>query len=191
MFKVPTTYFNNIWLGLVALSLLILLFFPEWYSKDSIARLLSSFGTAALSVYAVISMARAFFLIPSTPLVVAGAITFPEAPIVIWLISSMGVVVGAFLVYSLPSFGGYEKFLQTTYPRKIAYLEKKMRGRYAFWIIMGWAFFPFVPTDAVCYVAGIAKTPFRNVILPLLLGQLPLATAYIFLGSEIGEWLRI
>jgi len=191
MVKVSTTSFNKIWLGLVALNLLILLFFPEWYSKESVARLLSSFGAAALAVYILISMVRAFFLIPSTPLIVAGAITFPEAPIVIWFISTIGVVVGAFLVYSLPSFGGYEKFLQAAYPRKIAYLKRKMRDRYAFWIILGWAFFPFVPTDAVCYVAGIAKTPFKKVIFPLLLGQLPLATAYIFLGSEIGEWLRI
>ena len=44
MVKVLTTSFNKIWLGLVALNLLILLFFPEWYSKESIARLLSSFG---------------------------------------------------------------------------------------------------------------------------------------------------
>ena len=101
MVKVLTTSFNKIWLGLVALNLLILLFFPEWYSKESIARLLSSFGAAALSVYILTSMVRAFFLIPSTPLIVAGAITFPETPIVIWFISLIGVVVGAFLVLSL------------------------------------------------------------------------------------------
>jgi uncharacterized membrane protein YdjX (TVP38/TMEM64 family) len=66
-----------------------------------------------------------------------------------------------------------------------------MQGKYAFWIIAGWAFFPLVPTDAVCYVAGVAKMNYKKMIVPLLIGQLPLATAYIFLGTEIGEWLRI
>jgi uncharacterized membrane protein YdjX (TVP38/TMEM64 family) len=191
MIKFSFTYFNKIWLSLAVINLLFIFFFPDWFSRESIASFLSGFGPISLAVYALMSMGRAFFLIPSTPFIIAGAITFPESPVVIWFISSIGVVVGAYLVYSLPSFGGYDKFLDENYPTRIAYLKEKMCGRYVFWIIMGWAFFPFVPTDAVCYVAGIAKISYKKVIVPLLIGQLPLATAYIFLGTEIGEWLRV
>jgi uncharacterized membrane protein YdjX (TVP38/TMEM64 family) len=48
-----------------------------------------------------------------------------------------------------------------------------------------------VPTDAVCYVAGVAKMPLRKILTALLLGELPLVAVYVFLGAEIGEWLRI
>ena len=112
-------------------------------------------------------------------------------PVVVWLISATGVVVGAFLVYSFPSFGNYDAFLEGKYPDKIAFLKEKMHSKFAFWIIAGWAFFPLVPTDAVCYVAGMAKMSYKKMIVPLLIGQLPLATLYIFLGTEIGEWLRL
>jgi uncharacterized membrane protein YdjX (TVP38/TMEM64 family) len=81
--------------------------------------------------------------------------------------------------------------LEEKYPDKILFLKEKMKGEYAFWIIAGWAFFPIVPTDAVCYVAGLAKITYKKMIVPLLIGQLPLATVYIFLGTEFGEWLRI
>ena len=191
MLKVPRTYFNKIWLSLAAINLVLIFLFPDWFSRESISSFLGGLGAMSLIVYTLISMGRAFFLIPSTPFIIAGAITFPESPVLVWSISSIGVVVGAYLVYSLPSFGDYDRFLEENYPSRVAYLKEKMRGKYAFWIIMAWAFFPFVPTDAVCYVAGIAKISYKKVIVPLLIGQLPLATAYIFLGTGIGEWLRV
>ena len=77
MVKVLTTSFNKIWLGLVALNLLILLFFPEWYSKESIARLLSSFGAAALAVYILTSMVRAFFFDSEYPFNSGGSYNLP------------------------------------------------------------------------------------------------------------------
>ncbi len=66
-----------------------------------------------------------------------------------------------------------------------------MRLKYAFWIVVAWSFFPLVPTDAICYVAGMAKMPFRKLAAAMLLGEVPVVAAYIFLGAEIGEWLRV
>ena len=191
MLSVLRKHFNTIWLLLAAMMLLLLLLFPEWLSKDSIANFLAGLGTTALLVYLLLSLSRALLMIPSTPFVLGGAIAFPDMPVMVWLISVSGVVVGAFLVYSFPSFGSYDRFLQEKFPDKVVFLKEKMQGRYAFWIIAGWAFFPLVPTDAVCYVAGVVKMNYKKMIVPLLIGQLPLATAYIFLGTEIGEWLRI
>ena len=59
-----------------------------------------------------------------------------------------------------------------------------------FAIVAGWSFFPLVPTDVICYVAGIAKMSFKKMVMALLFGEIPLVTTYIFLGVEIGEWLR-
>ena len=187
----PLRHINTVWLTAVAIALLWLLLNPELVSRESISEFLSGLGAMALFVYVLLSLSRAILMITSTPFVLAGAISFPDMPIVVWIISAAGVVVGAFVVYSFPSFGSYDEYLEGKYPEKIAFLKEKMQGKFAFWIIAGWAFFPLVPTDAVCYVAGMAKMSYKKMITPLLVGQLPLATVYIFLGTEIGEWLRI
>ena len=181
---------NQVWLCLVAIVLVSLLIFPDWLSRDSISELLNNFGTMALIVYIVLSLTRSLLMIPCTPFVLAGAISFPQWPLIVFVISFTGIVLGAFLVYSFPSFGNYDEFLEGKYPGKIAALKEKMQGKYAFAIVAGWSFFPLVPTDVICYVAGIAKMSFKKMVMALLIGEIPLVTTYIFLGVEIGEWLR-
>jgi|TARA_Y100001949_G_C15933050_1_gene306559 uncharacterized membrane protein YdjX (TVP38/TMEM64 family) len=181
---------NQVWLCLVAIVLVSLLIFPDWLSRDSISELLNNFGTMALIVYIVLSLTRSLLMIPCTPFVLAGAISFPQWPLIVFVISFTGIVLGAFLVYSFPSFGNYDEFLEEKYPVKIAALKEKMQGKYAFAIVAGWSFFPLVPTDVICYVAGIAKMSFKKMVMALLIGEIPLVTTYIFLGVEIGEWLR-
>ena len=107
------------------------------------------------------------------------------------VISLLGIVVGAYLVYSFPSIGSYDKILERKFPSKIASLKQKMQHKHAFWFVVGWSFFPLVPTDAVCYVAGVAKMSFKKMITALLIGELPLVTMYVFVGAELGEWLRV
>ncbi|MDP6136980.1 MAG: VTT domain-containing protein [Arenicellales bacterium] len=184
-------HFNTIWLVVVVIVLGLLLMFPGWLNRESISDYLNNLGAMALLVYIGVSLTRSMLLIPCTPFVLAGAISFPQQLFLVWLISMVGIVVGAFLVYSFPSFGNYDEHLEEKYPEKIAVLKEKMHGKYAFAFIIGWSFFPLVPTDAVCYVAGMAKMSFKNMISALLIGEFPLVTAYIFLGAEIGEWLRV
>ena len=64
-------------------------------------------------------------------------------------------------------------------------------GRYSFWIVIGWSFFPLVPTDLICYVAGIAKMSYKKLVAAVVIGELPLVTFYVFAGVELGEWLRV
>jgi len=184
-------HFNSIWLSAVAIFLLLLLIYPDLVTRDSIAGLLEGLGTGALIVYVLMCLTRSLLMIPCTPFILAGAITFPDMQIFILVISYIGIVVGAFLVYSFPSFGNYDQLLEYKYPDKIAMLREKMHGKYSFWIIAGWSFFPLVPTDVICYVAGMVKLSYKRMVIPLLIGEIPLVTTYVFLGSEIGEWFRI
>lgn len=184
-------HLNVIWLLLATFSLILIFLFTDWLSRDSIAGILSTLGPLAFAVYIILSLSRAVFLIPCTPFVLAGAVSFPQWPLPVFLISIAGIVVGASLIYSFPSFCGYDRLLEEKYPEKIAGLKEKMHGRYSFWIVTAWSFFPLVPTDAVCYVAGISKMPIRKMLIAVVLGELPLVTAYVFLGAEIGEWLRV
>ena len=185
------THINTLWLLLVAILGGLLLLFPDWLNRESIAGFLNSLGALALLGYIVLSLTRAALMIPCTPFVLAGGIAFPEFLLPVWVISLAGVVVGAFLVYSFPSFGKYDEFLEQKYPDKIAMLDRQIHGPWAFWIIAGWSFFPLVPTDLICYVSGVVKLRFRKLITALLVGEVPLVTAYVFLGAGIGEWLRL
>jgi len=171
--------------------LILFLVFTDCISRDSIVNLLNNLGPLAFIGFVVASLVRSMFLIPCTPFVLAGAVSFPQWPGLVFLTSIAGIVVGSLLVYSFPSFGGYDRLLEEKYPDKIATLKEKMHGKYAFWIVCGWSFFPLVPTDAVCYVAGMVKMPARKMITAVVLGELPLVAAYVFLGAGISEWLRV
>ncbi len=184
-------HINVVWLVLVACIMGLLVAFPGWLSKESIVSFISQLGPMSLLGYLLVSLFRALLLFPSTPFILAGAILFPQLPFLVLTISVIGVVVGAYLVYSFPSFGAYDQILEGKYPEKIGLLKQKMQSRYAFWFVVGWSFFPLVPTDVVCYVAGLAKMPFRKMITALLIGELPLVTIYVFVGAELGEWLLL
>lgn len=183
-------HFNTIWLVLVLVVSFLVWLYTDWLTREYIAGFLNQLGPFAFATFIALSLSRAFLLLPCTPFVLAGAVSFPQWPLQVFAISIAGIVVGALLVYSFPSFGGYNRFLEEKYPNKIAVLKDKLHGKFAFWIVGGWSFFPLVPTDAVCYVAGLVKMPPHKMIIAVILGELPLVTAYVFLGAEFGEWLR-
>ena len=92
--------FNKIWLSIVAVNLMLLAFLPDWFSRESISGFLEGLGALALVTYIFVSLARALLFLPITPFIIAGAITFPDMPFILWVISTLGVVVGAFIAVS-------------------------------------------------------------------------------------------
>lgn len=184
-------HINSIWLVFVAICLSLFLLFPDVISKESVASYLSDLGPWAWATFIFLSLVRSAFLIPCTPFILAGAISFPNSPQLVILISLIGIAAGAYLIYSFPSFGSYDRLLEQKYPAKIASLKKKMQHKYALLFVAGWSFFPLVPTDAICYVAGVAKMRFSAMLAALLIGELPLVVIYVYAGSELGEWLRL
>jgi uncharacterized membrane protein YdjX (TVP38/TMEM64 family) len=60
-----------------------------------------------------------------------------------------------------------------------------LSGNRATIFVAGWSFFPLVPTDVICYVAGMMKMPFYKMMLGLFIGEMVLVTAYVCLGKGI------
>ncbi len=149
-------HFNTLWLVVVAALLLLLAFNPTLVSRESISQLLGQLGTSALVVYILLSLTRALIMIPSTPFILAGAISFPEMPILIFVISYIGVVVGTLLIYSFPAFGNYDEYLESKYPKHICVINGLMQVRYSFLFFLCWSFFPLLPSVLIFYVACIA-----------------------------------
>jgi uncharacterized membrane protein YdjX (TVP38/TMEM64 family) len=188
---VVVKHLNTLWLVTVVLVLIVIALNPDLLNRGSIARFLGGLGASALLVYIGISLARALVMMPSTPFILAGAVAFPQAPILVFVISYIGVVAGTLLIYKFPSFGSYDEYLEEKYPKQIGQIKEKMQSRYSFWIVVGWSFFPLVPTDLISYVAGIAKMSLKKLVAAVIIGELPIVTFYVFAGVELGEWLRV
>lgn len=184
-------HLNTLWLVTVAIVLIGIALNPELLNRESIAGFLDGLGSSALFAYIGISLARALLMMPSTPFILAGAIAFSHMSVLVFIISYIGVVAGTLLIYTFPAFGSYDEYLEEKYPKQIGQIKEKMQGPYSFWIVVGWSFFPLVPTDLISYVAGIAKMPFKKLVAAVILGEFPIVTFYVFAGVELGEWLRV
>lgn len=178
-----------IWLGLVIAVLTLWITEPTRFSEAAIARVISDWGAWAFAGFALISVVRGALLIPSTPVVLAGGALFPRAPLFVFLVSMAGIVFSATLLYRFPGFAGYDARLVVKYPAQLERLRVHLVKPRAMWFVALWSFFPAVPTDLICYVAGLVRMPYQRMLLGLIIGEVPLVLAYVFLGTGLGALL--
>jgi uncharacterized membrane protein YdjX (TVP38/TMEM64 family) len=55
--------------------------------------------------------------------------------------------------------------------------------RHGFPIVVGWAFFPLVPTDLICYLAGVTRM--AVLLLGVGIGEGAICAVYIFVGDSL------
>ncbi|CAL2075579.1 TVP38/TMEM64 family protein [Tenacibaculum sp. 190524A05c] len=156
---------------------------PEILSVDYIKNWISSYKGHILIVYILISLVRGFFLIPSTPFVIVGALLFPDNLFLVLVISMLGIMLSATSLYYFSDLLGFSEYLEKKYPEKVKKWESKLQSSKATYLVLGWSFFPLVPTDIICYVAGIIKMPFKYMFMGVFIGELVLVSFYIFSGS--------
>lgn len=158
---------------------------PTLFTDTAVAGSLASLGAWSFAGYVAVSMVRGLALMPSTPVVLAGGVLFPRELGWVLLVSMLGIVVSATLLYRFPGWAGYDAWLERRHPERIARLREHLVKPRAQWWVALWAVTPVVPTDLVCYAAGLAKMPFRRMIVGIVIGELPLVAAYIFFGSRL------
>ena len=158
---------------------------PQSFTAENIATFLRRFETEILFVYLGISIVRGLTLLPSTPLVVAGTIIFPESPMLVLLISMVGIVVSSTMIYFFSEYLGFSEFFERKRPEMTHKIRRQLEKPWGLLFVFLWAFFPFVPTDAVCYVSGTTRMTFWKFITAVLLGELVLCSFYVFSGRYI------
>lgn len=171
-----------LWLSLLVLTGVLWLLFPEWFEAERVAAWIH--GPNARTLYILLVLLRFFLLIPSTVPLLIGILLFPSEPFFLLSINLMGIVLGAYMIYR---FGGYFADRKLLSPKKAAAVEKakeKIR-RHGFPIVLLWSFFPFVPTDLMCYLAGIVRMPVLKFLLALFLGELILVSIYVYTGKAL------
>lgn len=164
---------------------------PQAFTAANIAEFLSRFQSEIWLVYLAMSVLRGFTLLPSTPLVIAGTILFPGQPFEVLAVSIIGILMSSSMIYFFSEFLGFAEFFERHKPDFTRRVHARLERPTGFIFVFLWAFFPLVPTDAVCYVAGTLKMTFWRFLTAVLLGELILCSFYIFFGGQlIGLWPR-
>jgi len=158
---------------------------PQAFTGEHIAIFLERFQAWMLAIYLVFSVLRGFTLLPSTPLVIAGTLIFPSQPWLVLLISISGILVSSTLIYFCSDLLGFTDYFETKHSKAVERIRRRLETPAGFLFVLLWAFFPLVPTDAVCYVAGTTRMAFIKFILAVFLGELILCSFYIFSGGYL------
>lgn len=179
----------SIWILLIIGFGVVYFTYPEVSSPEYITNFIQRFSGEMLLIYTLISLIRGFFLIPSTPFVIAGGLLFPDQLFWVLLISMIGIMSSATALYYFSDLLGFSGYLNTKFPSKIEKMKSRMENSKSIFFIAGWSFFPFVPTDLICYVTGILKTPYKNVFAGVFVGEIILCTFYVYFGASIFSFL--
>lgn len=163
---------------------------PHWFSAEQIAAFLQNFHSWIFVVYLGFSILRGFTLLPSTPLVLAGMLLFPDQPFAVLAISMIGIVLSSSLIYFFSEYLGFDDFFENHKPELTHKIKAKLEHPFGFLFVAGWAFFPFVPTDLVCYLAGTTRMNYWKFIAAVFVGELILCTCYIFFGGSVLKYVR-
>lgn len=175
------------WIGLVVFALLFYLLNRDAFTPKQIADFLQQNQSMLLLTYFVISMIRGIFLIPSTPFVIAGILLFPDQLFMVFLISLIGVTFSGAFIYFFAQYLEFDHIISKKQKQLVRI--KKGINRYGFWIVLGWSFFPAVPTDLICYVASITRMHFWKYLSALFIGEAILIALYIWFGDVIAAYL--
>lgn len=178
-----------LWLAALIGGIIYLIICPELLSTEYLVSFISRFENQLLLVYLLVSILRGLFLIPSTPFVLAGVILFPNLPWLVLIISMLGILLTAAGLYYFSDLLGFAEKLDKKFPEKMKIWHTRLNSPKATLIVLAWSFFPLVPTDLICYVAGIVKMPFKYLILGVFVGEVILVSFYIFVGQGIFQYL--
>ncbi len=157
-----------------------------FFHRERLEDLLDGATTTSLvaggAVYLLLGCLRGFTLIPVTSLVLLGIVFFRPWPL--FLLTVAGILASSTCVYYFAEALHLDEVLRRKHLRRMTQLEELL-GRYGLPIVIGWSFFPLLPTDAVVYVAGVVRMRLVKVLLGVTIGEGAICALYIFLG----DWL--
>lgn len=132
--------------------------------------------------YVLLGSVRAFTLIPSTYLVIAALPFFP--PVLLLALSLIGVLISSAIIYLFSASLRLEEVFERGRHRVQVVRLRALLQKHELPIIVGWSFFPLVPTDLICYVAGALEINFPKFLLGILLGEGAICAVYVFAGQS-------
>jgi uncharacterized membrane protein YdjX (TVP38/TMEM64 family) len=134
------------------------------------------------AVYLILGCLRGFTLIPATSLVLIGIVFFQPWPL--FALTLIGILISSASIYYFAEALHLDELLERKHARQLDRL-RNLLDRYGLPIIVGWAFFPLVPTDLICYLSGVLRIRIATVLFGVALGEGAICGVYIFLGDWV------
>ncbi len=176
-----------IWVVLAGAAVALVALGPVEPTAEGITAALRSPGAWGWVVFGGWLCLRGVLLLPSTPMLLAGAVAFADATWAAVAVAVVGVVVSAWLVYVLADRIGLGAYLEHRFPDKLDTFRDRLDSRGGAVGVALWAGNPFVPTSLVCYVAGLAHADVRHYLLGVTVGELPLVVLYLVGGAGLAS----
>ena len=99
-----------------------------------------------------------------------------------WLVGALGSVVAAFIGFYISKKGGRSVAIRFVGERGIEFADNWF-NRWGVWAVLLGRVAPFIPFDVISYSAGLTKMKIRSFMIPTVMGTLPRAFFYAFLGD--------
>jgi uncharacterized membrane protein YdjX (TVP38/TMEM64 family) len=175
------------WASLIWGAWLLYLLRPEYFDSENIASLISELGIFLIFIYLILFSVRGFLLLPSTIMIIIGALVFDPATLLI--LGSLWVLISSSILYFLARYLKFWKEAGKQFGKKKIHKITKKINKHAFAYVTLWSAFPIVPTDLICIVAGATKMPYKKFAAWVLIGTLPFIYAYAILGESLSSYL--
>jgi len=166
-----------LWLLLITGGVTADLLFPDAINILFLEDLSNQYYYIALGIYFLLLSARGLTLIPSTPLLLAGVLIFD--PLELFAVNMAGILSSSTIVYYFSKYLGFDTYFETKYGKYTQKIRNGLTDK-ELPIIVGWSFFPLVPTDLIVYVASSLRIPILKCLLGVFLGEAVINTFYIF-----------
>lgn len=171
----------GLWVVVIA-SALYFYFFRSDLIRAGIVQLMDLPASWRYTIFLILGCLRGFTLIPVTYLILLGLIFLPAGPA--YVLTIIGVMVASTCIYYFAEYLGLAGYFEHQYPRQIVRLKTMMRKN-ELPIVIGWSFFPFTPTDLMCYMCGSLKIDVRKFLFGVFIGEGISCALYIFAGKGL------
>jgi uncharacterized membrane protein YdjX (TVP38/TMEM64 family) len=178
------------WIILLVSALIFYFLNPALFTVSNLVAFFKRFETRLLLIYMILSIARGVVLLPSTPFVLAGLVLFPDSRFTVFALSLFCIGVCASLIYFFAEYLELDKLFGEKYSVQKAEIATKINTNYGVLFVTLWSFFPFAPTDLVCYVAGVVRMNFFKFMLGVLLGEAIICGFYVFMSEKISTLIN-
>ncbi|MEN0048166.1 MAG: VTT domain-containing protein [Bacteroidota bacterium] len=158
---------------------------PDSFSAEKIATFIESFEAELFLTFALLSLIRGIFLLPFTPFAVGGAMLFPDQLLAVFIVTMISILLSSTAIYYFSNFLGFSEKLEQKYAKQFNRWKERLSQPKAIVYIFLCSVAPIFSTELACYIAGVVKMPFRNVLLGVLVGSLLLCSFYVYFGSVL------
>jgi uncharacterized membrane protein YdjX (TVP38/TMEM64 family) len=181
------TLLIGLWLLTIAVALYVLVFRRD-LMQGELESAASTSLIAAAGVYLFFGCIRGFTLMPSTVLIFVAIPFF--SPGLLFGLTMLGILISAASIYWFSEALHIEELLARRHRRHVERLKAALE-RYELPVIVGWSFFPLVPTDIICYVCGLLRVNFAKYLAGIAIGEGVICALYIFLGHQAARLLEL